>query len=284
MKKILIVYLISTSALALFFLISSFKTRLPKDIVLKEKTSLPTMSKEVYECMTPRWGNELYESEALVPLWISVTHITPNLTDKLLLNTNHLDSILIDSLNSYFKEVGFLFKLKNTSVSISNELIQGYVEHADNYITENSINVIIYHQRSENEPINGIALRSPGNQMAVNLNCLLNFKTTAHEMGHCFGLPHLFEKDDTNGKNVKFGDQICDTPSFSLMDNSYVRDCKWVGNSQYTEEDLRKIIPNFMSYNSNLKECRETFTAGQIMAMRWGVLNTPTLTHAIIIN
>lgn len=279
MKKILIVLIAVIVAISLLSLV---KIKEPKEIVIKEKTSLKHLDKELKECMYPRWKNELYESEALLTFNINVHHLTNNVSDKLLLDTEKLDSLIITNLNTYFKEVGFRFKLKESNIFISDNTIGSYVDYAESYTVDNSINLIIYHFRKEEEYINGVALRSPGNEIAVNLNALLEFKTLAHEMGHAFGLPHIFEKDDTDGKNTFNGDQICDTPAFSIMDNRFISGCEWNGDLIYSEEDLKKIIPNFQNYNSELTECRDRFTTGQILVMRWYVTNTPVLKNAII--
>ena len=122
---------------------------------------------------------------------------------------------------------------------------------------------------------NGVASGIPGTVLGV-INTKISTSTLPHEMGHLLGLKHVFEKDDTDGYNSMTGDNICDTGSFNLMDNRTI-DCGYVGKARYTEEDLKVLIPNYLNYNAEFIDCRDTFTHVQNLAIRWNIENFPQL-------
>lgn len=270
MRKLIVIFVL--------LMISSCSVE-PKETILKNKTILPELSSDVHQCMKPRWSNSLFDSEVEIPFNITIHHITGEILDILLLDTEKTDSILVSTLNKYFKEVGFTFTIKESKTYSDKLLIKQFVKHQEQFKDRNTINIIVYHYREESEMVNGLVEAAPSNIMGINLN-VVGINTVTHEMGHIFGLPHIFEKDDTDGKNVTSGDRICDTPAFSIMDKRYIRDCAWNGKPKYTNEELDIIIPNLLNYN-NEKECRDMFTGGQVMVMRWYIENTPVLQDAI---
>lgn len=268
MKRLIVLFI--------FFLSCSVE---PKETILKNKVVLPELSPEIQQCMKPRWGNALFDSEVEIPFNITIHHITGEVLDVVLLDTEKTDSTLINTLNKYFKKVGFRFVLKESKIYSDKLVIRNFLKHQAEYKDRNTINIIVYHYREENELTNGLVEAAPSTIMGINLN-VTNINTVVHEMGHIFGLDHIFEKDDSDGRNTMWGDGICDTPAFSVMDRRYITDCAWTGKPKYSQEELDVIIPNLLNYN-NEKECREVFTGGQIMVMRWYVENMPTLQDAI---
>lgn len=273
MKKLIVIFLL--------LIVNSCSIE-PKETILKNKIVLPELAPDIHQCMKPRWSNSLFDSEVEIPFNITVHHITGEVLDILLLDTEKTDSVLVETLNKYFKKVGFKFSIKESKIYSDKLLIKEFTKHSEQFKDRNTINIIIYHYREGNENLNGLVEAAPSISMGINLN-VIAINTVAHEMGHIFGLPHIFEKDDTDGKNVMWGDQICDTPAFSLMDIRYITDCAWKGKPKYSNEELDVIIPNLLNYN-NERECRDMFTGGQIMVMRWYVENTPVLQDAIQTN
>ena len=88
--------------------------------------------------------------------------------------------------------------------------------------------------------------------------------TACHELGHMQGLKHIHEPDKTNKYNIKYGDQICDTPS-PTEDHLELPDCFRKLFDKTTDESL-VILRNTMSYSFYI--CRTNLTLIQAAKIR----------------
>lgn len=93
------------------------------------------------------------------------------------------------------------------------------------------------------------------------------FHTFEHELGHCFGLYHTHQKDDSNGLNNITGDMVCDTyTSTDTLMRMVNRDCALDVDCSIPNRFASVLIKNIMSYTKF--ECRQSFTPMQIMRKR----------------
>lgn len=104
----------------------------------------------------------------------------------------------------------------------------------------------------------------------------LSDRTITHEMGHCFGLFHIFQGGCSNNGTTG-GDGIADTPpqsveSFNCALSSNT--CTNVPSSDPYGSDVVDPIQNYMSYNG----CQNFFTLGQKSRMNSNLNNTSTST------
>jgi hypothetical protein len=95
----------------------------------------------------------------------------------------------------------------------------------------------------------------------------------AHEVGHCFGLKHIFAYTDTcedvyNETDCSSeGDHVCDTPPTVPITCWMIDDiCP-----ETSDEDVDIIVSNIMNYTTH---CSYQFTDGQIDRMQWKIQNT----------
>ena len=233
------------------------------------------------ECFI-RYKSNLYEASEELTFNITIHHITNGLINSFTTETNNIDSTILENLNSKYEVIGIKFKIKESVTSSKDYYIEDIVNHYKEFDDRNTINIIVYHNiDSENGYMYGAAVRSPGTVFGI-LSTRIDLATAIHEMGHCFGLGHVFEKDDTDGSTSRLGDRICDTPSYNLMDNRYVVNCGWYGTTKYTPEELDILLKNYENYSPNDRDCRSEFTPIQSLAIRWYIENTPVLKDALI--
>jgi hypothetical protein len=148
--------------------------------------------------------------------------------------------------------------------------------------------------------LNGIAYGIPNSYMSVSGNAISsasNRSTTAHEMGHCFGLYHTFatgfgtENIPRTGLCVNCntaGDLICDTQADPHSDN-YDTDNVITTNCIFTGTLTQSCAGNTYTYNMNphnvmaygRRACRDLFTSGQGNRARAIIVTTNFLTDAI---
>jgi len=246
-----------------------------------KKVSLAEVDSTNYaECFI-RYKSNLYEASEQLTFNITIHHVTNGIISSFTTETVSLDSSIISNLNASYEPLGINFVLKQSSTSSRDYYIEGIVDHYKDFDDRNTINIIVYHSVDPNGYMYGAAIRSPGTVFGILHNRSIT-TTAVHEMGHCFGLGHVFEKDDTDGSTSRLGDRICDTPAYNLMDNRYMSNCGWVGTTKYTEEELEILIKNYENYPPYDRDCRSEFTPIQGLAIRWYIENTPVLKDALL--
>lgn len=114
-------------------------------------------------------------------------------------------------------------------------------------------------------------------------SCMNNGSTLAHEMGHYLGLYHThsttFGDEAVDGSDCATqGDLICDTPAdprLSSGNNINNDGCIYFGTDVDENGDTYSpSVTNVMSYSS--KECRFTFSEGQLDRALWTLENERT--------
>jgi hypothetical protein len=92
-------------------------------------------------------------------------------------------------------------------------------------------------------------------------------RTCTHEIGHYFGLRHIWGDGFFNGCNADDG--IADTPNCSAADNYQ---CNLNANTCVDSPvNFPDMIENFMDYS--IESCQNIFTQGQVDLMRWVLEN-----------
>ncbi len=128
--------------------------------------------------------------------------------------------------------------------------------------------VIDYRVFGSNNP-NTIDIPGGGGQLPV------KGRTPVHEVGHYFGLRHIWGDGGVLGPNdCAQSDGIDDTP-FANTQSAF--DCDTTKNTcalvePHYNDDTPDLVENFMDYSS--EECMNMFTHGQVTLMR-NVLNGP---------
>lgn len=267
--------------LLLIFLIGGCFATTTSNKVSPKKVSLAEVDSTNYtECFI-RYKSNLYEASEELIFNISIHHVTNGIVSSFTTETKSLDSIIMDNLNTNYKDLGIKFKLAESSTTGKDYYIEHIVDHYEEFNDRNRLNIIVYHNIDLiNGYMYGAAIKSPGTIFGV-IKSRIGLVTTVHEMGHCFGLGHIFEKDDTDGKSSIHGDKICDTPAYNLMDNRYINNCGWYGTTKYTEQELAILIKNYENYAPVGYDCRSEFTPIQGLAIRWYIENTPVLKDAL---
>ena len=240
--------------------------------------SLPRIDSVEHKQCFLRYRNSLYDNNLLLKFKVNVIYIKPiKLLSVVESNSKH-DSIIESNLNSGYNSQGIYFKVQESTNYYSNVGIEEFEKHILKYPKKDHINIFVY--LNEDHPFwNGIAEGIPGLSIGI-LHSKIHTSTLIHEIGHILGLKHIFEKDDSDGLNSIYGDQICDTPSYNIMDHS-THNCRYVGKPHYSEEELKIIIPNYLNYNYQTVDCRDTFTDIQKLVIRWHIENFPQLQYCL---
>ncbi len=128
-----------------------------------------------------------------------------------------------------------------------------------------TINVYIYNQ-PERTPFAGVAGGIGSDYLAIRKDYFdAPARTFVHELGHCLGLYHTHEPDDTSGFTVYEGDKVCDTPSSRSLSGRVNKECSMQTAIMTVSDSVQ--LKNIMSYS--YPYCRDNFTDGQIKRMRW---------------
>ncbi|MEJ2596261.1 MAG: zinc metalloprotease [bacterium] len=101
-------------------------------------------------------------------------------------------------------------------------------------------------------------------------------RTTTHEVGHFFGLRHIWGDSDENGYSCDLDDFCDDTPRH--LEPNYSSDenpCEFPGPNSCIEEenDLPDMFMNFMDYSDD--ECQNLFTLDQKTRFQAVTSNSP---------
>lgn len=216
--------------------------------------------------------------------------------------------VFVDSLNEYVDEEIFENAIKSLNadysvtrkkgLNLSFEFLEiekivspenkkdfpSFLKHATKHNTDSLIGgklpIVVYvygtyqpYLIGKRARIKGEAADIPSRTLAIRID-FINSSSFTHEMGHCLGLLHIHQPDNTDGYNTTNGDLVCDTRSGNLQD--YVNgDCNYVGPEILPPDSPRKYECNFMSYIS--PECRTCLTDGQIARMYSMIQNNTTL-------
>jgi hypothetical protein len=207
-----------------------------------------------------------------------------------------IDAEIMKNLNDGMNKYGFSFELQgsrdwqNNQLSASNAsdlILVNIQEHPDKVLVNNCINIYVLPAVSNNFSGGFVGTNKKvlliGNTKTIN-HCakqgsvsyeIAKGKVVAHEMGHCFGLPHTFG-DDEKGEDgfsdtpidyltVSQGAQSCVTQGY----NNLTQDCKFTGNictSCKLASNPTYHMKNFMSYTT--PNCMSYFSPQQVQYMR----------------
>jgi hypothetical protein len=128
------------------------------------------------------------------------------------------------------------------------------------------INIYIYNEPDKTD-FAGVAGNIISDYLAIRKDYFdAGTKTLEHELGHCLGLLHVHQFDETDGFNSVTGDKVCDTPSYFSLSGKVNKECDLIGRTEINQIDSIHI-KNIMSYSYPF--CRNEFTRGQIERMRW---------------
>ncbi len=201
-------------------------------------------------------------------------HIIRNTDGTNGFDSNQLLNVL-NELNFYFNPRGIYFKSKGFDYT-NNTALNNFATYNATFAINNDPNAVNFYfaKTPVFNPNNPSTFGSSyaggfGNRnLVVNINEVFNNqgKTTSHEMGHCLGLYHVFEKTNANGttgqgitcfENVDgtncltCGDKVCDTPSNACN-----------GSNGCSIDSSNIMYGNYIGGN------KDHFTAGQGTRMR----------------
>lgn len=266
-------FIISITILFSFSLMCNKK----KPVFSELATKLPVVDTINYEQCARRYKNGLHEKNLGLMFNVRVIFFE-SVSDYIMEDHDSMGDSIISNLNASFAQQGISFYKKEVNVKVKDISINEFVDHSEDYEKVGVLTILVY-SNNYGAAYNGIASGVPGIVMGI-VKDRINSGTLAHEMGHLLGVYHVFERDDTDGKNVQTGDKICDTGSFNIMDNK-TRDCGYVGKPLYTKKDLDVLIPNYMNYSAEAIDCRDKFTPIQMLAIRWHIENFANLYEAL---
>jgi hypothetical protein len=177
-------------------------------------------------------------------------------------------------LNVYLEQTNVQMEISSVDTVRINGLknrMPSFIEHATTYNQLDVINVYVYAYDqpyfSELEKnIKGRAADIPSRSIAIR-DSFIYSSSLAHETLHCFGLFHVHQPDNTGGYSTLAGDLVCDTKSFTTMDELVDSDCNYVGPDIQEPDTDAAYSCNLLSYIQ--ANCRTCLTDGQIKRMRY---------------
>lgn len=189
-----------------------------------------------------------------------------------------LESIKL--LNNYMYATNKKFELDTIETSFLpfRHEMQSFLYHAQLLNKDAVFNVYVYSSENPRLPsykknIKGEAADIPSRSVAMREDYLLT-STFAHEIGHCLGLLHVHQQDDTDGYTITSGDLVCDTKAFDV--EKYVgQDCKYTGPDIIAPDKASNYECNIMSYIPSA--CRNCLTDKQLDRIDFIIQNTSSL-------
>ena len=262
----------------MFFLTASLMCNKHKPVFTELPMELPKVDSMNYAQCVIRYKNSLYDKNLALIFNVRIIFFESGFSDYIMEDHAIMADTIINNLNNSFREQGISFVAAEIDTKLKDASINEFLDHYKEFEKVGRLTILVY-SNNFGATYNGIASGLPGIVMGI-VKDRINTSTLPHEAGHLLSLPHLFERDDTDGKNAHTGDKICDTGSFNIMDNR-TKDCGYIGAPKYSEEDLKVIIPNYMNYNAEDIDCRDRFTPVQMLAIRWHIENFPNLYEAL---
>ena len=183
----------------------------------KEYYELPKIDTNAYNQCLIRYKTDSYDNNILLTIKLKIVYLKPVSIASYFESNVVMDSAIINNLNVSYKEQGIQFYLEESSVTTGDYFINDFIQHNKEFETKDRVTLLIY-ESIENANYNGVANGIPGT-VAGAIITRIGTATIPHEIGHVLGLKHVFEKDDTDGKNHITGDEICDTGSYNIMDH-----------------------------------------------------------------
>jgi len=180
----------------------------------------------------------------------------------------------LDSVNDFYANAGLRFYECQPAEMIDDDSLYDFESSTEqaivfaNHYTMDVINLYFANSVSlSNSAVCGYAYFPGGADAAfIAAACATNGSTTAHELGHYFGLYHTHggSPDElVDGSNCSWeGDYICDTPADPGLSGLVDSNCVYTGtyidlNSMFYTPDVH----NIMSYSR--KVCRNVFSPTQ---------------------
>ena len=262
----------------MFFLTASLMCNKHRPVFTELPMELPKVDSMNYAQCVIRYKNSLYDKNLALIFNVRIIFFESEFSDYIMEDHAIMADTIINNLNNSFREQGISFVAAEIDTKLKDVSINEFLDHYKDFEKVGVLTILVY-SNNYGAAYNGIASGLPGIVMGI-VKDRINTSTLPHEMAHCTGCPHLFEKDDTDGFNAHSGDKVCDTPSFNIMDNR-TANCAYVGKRLYSDEELKVIVPNYMNYNAENIDCRDEFTPVQMLLIRWHIENYPPLYQAL---
>ena len=263
----------------IFVFLTTFICTQKKQPLTKFELPLPRADTIAGRVCIVKYKNSLYDNNLALKFKLKIVYLKSSIADWIIRDTGPENDVIVNNLNNAFAPQGISFVVVKSNIEVSDNTIDNFFTNYKDYKEDEVITIVVYEKR-DGVIFNGIAASAPSTIIAV-VEDRIATSTVPHEMGHAFGLNHIFDRDETDGYNAYTGDKICDTPYFNIMDNK-TSDCNYVGPSKYTDKELSIIIPNYLNYSNEKIDCRDRFTPIQILSMRWYIENYPQLYDALV--
>lgn len=196
------------------------------------------------------------------------THLVVNVTVHELLEDSmrypmHIYDSLVSKLSNTYELANISYRLKavNCCRTMPYMTVTSISKYAAFNNDKNSLNLYIL--PDDTLDYRGAAVGIPSTTCAIQ-RAWIGTSTACHEFGHMQGLKHIHEPDKTDGYNIIYGDQICDTPSPDDTGLPLTECFKKLLHKTDAESTI--ILNNIMSYSYYI--CRTNITLVQAARIR----------------